>query len=57
MLIVERGARSDEVMMCSAANTSLDELDLSWNCFRSRSAVSLIKGLEVIDTCMQFYSL
>jgi len=32
---------------CAAANASLDELDLSWNCFRRRSGVALIKGLEV----------
>jgi len=42
--------RHDAVMvMCAAANTTLNELDLSWNCFRSRSAVALVKGLEVTD--------
>ena len=30
-----------------AANTTLDELNLSWNLFRGRSAVALVKGLEV----------
>jgi len=37
------------VSLCTAGNTSLDELDLSWNCFRRRSAVALIKGLEVTN--------
>ena len=37
------------MVMCAAANTTLNELDLSWNCFRSRSAVALVKGLEVTD--------
>jgi hypothetical protein len=34
--------------LCIAAqNSVLEHLDLSWNCFRGRSAVSLIKGIEV----------
>jgi len=38
---------SDDVLV--VVNTSLEELDLSWNCFRSRSAVALVRGLEVTD--------
>ena len=33
-----------------AVNISLDSLDLSWNCFRSRSAVALIRGIEVLHS-------
>ena len=44
------------VSLCIAANTSLDELDLSWNCFRRRSAVALIKGLEVTAVSMRCFA-
>ena len=43
--------------MCVAANATLDDLDLSWNCFRSRSAVALIKGLEVTSLSTHTHSL
>ena len=43
-----------DVALCTAANTTIEELDLSWNCFRSRSAVALIKGLEVTDCTRHF---